>query len=207
MHTALCVGFAGFLRAGEFTWEKWNPLQSPRLRLSRKHITFEEETVTLHLPSSKTDPFASGVDIYLTKSPIPEICPVRALKRLFARFPTPADAPLFTRAFGPFSRSYFVEQTKSLLLQVGVDPSKYSGHSLRKGAAISAKAAGIPRDEIKLLGRWKSDAVDIYITESAKQDHKARMLQLQSQLHLVQAPLASSSRQSSSRPSVTLHLA
>jgi hypothetical protein len=210
IYASLCLGFAAFLRSGEFTWEKWNPLQSPRLRLSRKHITFSKDSITIHLPSSKTDPFATGVDIHLSKSPIPSICPVRALKHLFKHFPAPPDAPLFSRSLEqPFSRTHFVNHIKSLLLQAGMDPSKYSGHSLRKGAAVSAKAAGISRDEIKLLGRWKSDAVDTYINELSKPDHKAKMLQLQSQLYLPQAPLASSSPLPLPPPSSppTLHLA
>ena len=39
----------------------------------------------------------------------------------------------------------------------------FSGHSIRKGAAVTAAENGISRDNIKLLGRWKSDAVDTYI--------------------------------------------
>jgi hypothetical protein len=42
--------------------------------------------------------------------------------------------------------------------------SGFSGHSLRRGAAISAAAAGIPREDIKTLGRWKSDAVPLTYT-------------------------------------------
>lgn len=59
---------------------------------------------------------------------------------------------------------------------------RFSGHSIRKGAAVTAAAKGISRDNIKLLGRWKSDAVDIYINEIHKFDYAYKLLQLNSQL-------------------------
>ena len=179
--TALCVGFAAFLRAGEFTWDQWDPLSSPRFRLSRKHITFniQQGSATLFLPASKTDPYAKGTEIHLPPTGT-EICPVAALSHLFERFPSHADAPLFNYTANPFSRSHLVDRIKLTLLKIGIDTSKYSGHSLRKGAAVSASQQGISRAEIQLLGRWKSDAVDIYINEVTKSDHQAKMLNLRS---------------------------
>jgi hypothetical protein len=135
----------------------------------------------LFLPSSKTDPFGKGTEIYLPPSGS-EICPVAALHHLFERFPSDGTAPLFNRGYGAFSRSYFVENVKIYLLRIGLDPSNYSGHSLRKGAAVSASREGISRAEIQLLGRWKSDAVDIYINEVSKADHQAKILNLRSKL-------------------------
>jgi len=180
---ALCVGFAGFLRAREFTWEQWSPFSSPRLHLSRQHVTFDNRTgsVTILLPSSKTDPLAKGTEIYLPATGT-KICPVAALHHLFERFPAHPAAPLFCRHVGPFSRSHFVERVKATLLNIEIDPSKFSGHSLQKGAAVSAYREGIPRSEIQLLGRWKSDAVDIYINEVSKLDHQAKLLDLRTQL-------------------------
>jgi hypothetical protein len=39
----------------------------------------------------------------------------------------------------------------------------YSSHSLRRGGAQHMRDMGVPRDLIKLAGRWKSDAVDEYM--------------------------------------------
>ena len=98
------------------------------------------------------------------------ICPREALKTLFTRFKTPAaEAPLFccNHEFGYrhnmyFTRSWFLSQLKLLLLKAGMTPAGFNGHSFRKGAAHSAAAAGMSGDEIKTLGRWKSDAYKLY---------------------------------------------
>ena len=71
---------------------------------------------------------------------------------------------------------------RELLLNAGISTIGYSGHSLRKGAAVTADRNGISKHDIKLLGRWKSDAVDIYINERKKPDHIQKILLLNSQL-------------------------
>jgi hypothetical protein len=70
-----------------------------------------------------------------------------------------------------------------LLLRAGISTIGFSGHSLRKGAAVSAAANGISKDDIKLLGRWKSDAVDVYINEIHEHENTRKLLFLNSKLH------------------------
>ena len=182
LKAALCVAFAGFLRSGEFTWETWDALSS-QTHLARKHAKFNTDgSITLTLPASKTDPYHHGTPIHLSQA-ASVLCPVRALVRLFHVHYKQPDDPLFSRTFGPFSRSYLINKIKELLLQAGINPSNFSGHSLRKGAAVSAAARGLSKDEIKLLGRWKSDAVDIYINELAEEDQISKLLHLNSRLH------------------------
>jgi hypothetical protein len=65
----------------------------------------------------------------------------------------------------PFTKAFFVHTMHLLLLNAGIPTLGYSGHSLRKGVAIIADRNRISHHHIKLLGRWKSDAVDIYINE------------------------------------------
>ena len=169
--TALCVGFAAFLRCGEFTWNTWSP-DSHCFLLSHQHIAFHPTSVTLTLPASKTDQFHTGTEIYLAYSPHSSLCPVSALRALFTCFPKPPQSPLFTRPYGqPFSKSFFVIKMRELLLNTGISTIGYSGHSLRKGAAVTANRNGIPKHDIKLLGWWKSDVVDVYINECQKPDH------------------------------------
>jgi hypothetical protein len=154
LKVALCVGFAAFLQSGEFTWDTWSP-DSHRLHLSHKHIVFQRNgSVILTLPASKTDQSHSGTEIFLARSPRSPICSISALRSLFRRYPAPLSAPLFLRQFGqPFSESFFVLPMHNLLLNTGISPFGYSGHSLRKGAAVTADMNGISRSNIKLLGR------------------------------------------------------
>jgi len=175
---ALCVTFASFLRSGEFTWD------TPNTALLRRHVIFNRDnSVTVTLPSSKTDPFKRGVAIQLASCPNSPLCPISALRQLYSRFPRENSHPLFSRALGPFNRQYLIERVKELLLQTGIAMTGFSGHSLRKGAAVSAAAIGISREDIKLLGRWKSDAVDVYINEVSAAEHTQKLLQLNSKLH------------------------
>jgi hypothetical protein len=95
---AFCVAFAAFFRSGEFTWDTWTP-DSHLSHLSRKHVAFHASSVTLTLPSSKTDQFRAGVDIHLAYSPRSSLCPVTALRLLFHRYPASPYSPLFTRPF------------------------------------------------------------------------------------------------------------
>ena len=48
------------------------------------------------------------------------------------------------------------------LKTIGLDPSKYAGHSFRAGAATTA-AAGLEDSTIKTHGRWESSAYQLYI--------------------------------------------
>lgn len=167
MRAAICTAFAGFLRTGEFTYDKWDSA-SHNSKVSRGSVQFHKKSVVLTLPKSKTDPFGKGVPI-----PMPQtgdaICPREALKTLFTNFRAPAEAPLFCcnhelgyRNKMYFTRSWFLGQLRSLLLKAGINPEGFNGHSFRKGAAHSAAAAGMSGDEIKTLGRWKSDAYKLY---------------------------------------------
>jgi hypothetical protein len=180
--TALCVAFAAFLRSGEFTWDSWTA-QHHQFHLSRNHIQFNSNSVMLTLPASKTDPYRKGVIIPLASSSSP-LCPVTALRNLYSLYPRPASQPLFSRPFGqPFTKQFMISKIRELLLRAGIPTLGFSGHSIRKGAAVTAASNGMSRDNIKLLGRWKSDAVDVYLDTINQSNHISNLLNLNSQLH------------------------
>ena len=58
----------------------------------------------------------------------------------------------------------------------------YSSHSLWKGAAVTADRNDISHHHIKLLGRWKSDAVHVYINEWKQSEQMHQLLFLNAQL-------------------------
>ena len=180
---ALCMAFAAFLRCGEFTWDTWSSTHHLSF-LARHHVKFNlDNSVTLTLPSSKTDQNRIGVEIQLAPTSSP-LCPVSALSELYTSFPRPRNDPIFSRTRArPFTQQFVIQTIHRLLLQAGIPTRGFSGHSLRKGAAVTAATNGMSRDEIKLLGRWKSDAVDIYINELSKPDTIQKLLLLSSKLH------------------------
>lgn len=89
----------------------------------------------------------------------------------------PPEAPLFRFVNRGFRRQDVVIRIRNLLSLAGIDPSGYSGHSLRKGAAQDAHDMGLPRDDIMMLGRWSSAAVDRYYNTN-----RARVLRLSRQV-------------------------
>ena len=49
---------------------------------------------------------------------------------------------------------------------MGIDSSKYSGHSFRRGGASFALECGVPVDLIQSQGDWRSNAYQSYIDPS-----------------------------------------
>jgi site-specific recombinase XerD len=62
-----------------------------------------------------------------------------------------------------------VEEIRSTLSQAGVDSKPYSGHSFRSGAATTAARQGVGDATIKMLGRWKSSAYQLYVQTPREQ--------------------------------------
>jgi hypothetical protein len=58
----------------------------------------------------------------------------------------------------PMSDHYLRQLIKSSVAGIGLDPARFSGHSLRAGGATDLFAACVPYWVIKKMGRWKSDA-------------------------------------------------
>uniref|UniRef100_A0A1X7VWD6 Tyr recombinase domain-containing protein n=1 Tax=Amphimedon queenslandica TaxID=400682 RepID=A0A1X7VWD6_AMPQE len=93
-------------------------------------------------------------------------CPVAALRDFLLLRPR-TEGPLFIMEDSiSLSRQGFIQAVHQALQDAGLNPSLYAGHSFRMGAATTAAVAGIPAHTIKRLGRWSSDAYQIYIKPS-----------------------------------------
>jgi len=160
---SLC--FFGFFRSGEITIPNDRSFDTS-CHLSATDIRVDNHCnptmLRVRLKASKTDPFRVGVDVFvgLTGSPI---CPVTAvLEYMLMRGARPG--PLFLFKDGkPLTRSRFVERVRDALDRAGVDSRPFSGHSFRSGAATTAAKRGMGESTIKMLGRWKSNAYQLYI--------------------------------------------
>ena len=57
----------------------------------------------------------------------------------------------------------FMKITHDLLWRIGEEPANYSGHSFRKGGAVSSHLTGVHPERIRVLGRWTTDCFLKYI--------------------------------------------
>ena len=98
--------------------------------------------ITVAIKASKMDPFRKGVTVHIggTKS---QLCPVAAvLAYMVQRGPQPGPFFLFEDGHR-LTRDRLVAEVRRALERAGVDPSHYSGHSFRIGAATTAAACGL----------------------------------------------------------------
>lgn len=160
---ALC--FFGFLRSGEIT------VPSDSSFDEGVHLMFDDVAVDstanprvlkVRIKASKTDPFRVGVNIFVGRTGN-ELCPVAAVLAYMV-LRGPGAGPFFRFQDGRhLTRARLVDKVKEAIAAGGVDCSPYSGHSFRSGAATAAAKQGVSESTIKMLGRWKSSAYQLYI--------------------------------------------
>jgi hypothetical protein len=162
---AMTTAFFGCLRAGELCLPdsvSFNP--SVHLCFSDVTLCFTQRLFKLRLKASKTDKFSNGSIVHIGCSGKP-ICSYCAMSTYIAsRHNADPNSPLFLDKQGNIlTKSRFISSTKLLLALLGFDPSLYSGHSFRAGAATTAADKGFDDWQLKMLGRWASNAYTIYL--------------------------------------------
>ena len=162
---ACCTCFHGFLRSGEATVPSLEAYD-PEVHLSMADISLDSaahpRVIIVRIKASKTDQFRQGCDVHLGRTDN-ELCPVAALLAYISARGT-EPGPLFHfQSKAPLSREALVRELRTALQRAGMDPSPYSGHSFRSGAASTAAAAGVQDSLIKILGRWQSSAYQLYV--------------------------------------------
>ena len=125
------------------------------------HLT--DHGMTVRLRSSKTDPSGVGHTFTVGASDDLQICPVRAMVNYMSV--RRAGNALFSYHNGqPLTREAVSCELRNLLPLCGVtNPSEYTNHSFRIGAATTAAMACVPEHIIRAMGRWCSDVVHRYI--------------------------------------------
>jgi integrase len=102
------------------------------------------------------------VDTFLGRTNT-DLCPVAALLEYVAIRPK-HPGPLFLfKDWSFLTRDKLVTAVSLVFRQAGLNPSEYSGHSFRNGAATRAAQVGIEDSVVKMLGRWESSAYQRYI--------------------------------------------
>ena len=159
---ACCLGFLGFLRAGEFTV---NGTFEPTLHFTMADVHVDSSTnpqsFRVFIKCLKTDPSRKGCFIFLGRGSFP-LLPVVSLSN-YLHLRGPGIEPLFIYQNGtPLSRSQLSSFLQTTLQSTGI-PGKFSGHSFRIGAATTAARKGLPDHLIKTMGCWSSEDCLLYV--------------------------------------------
>jgi len=148
----LLIGFAGALRRSEL------------VSLDVADIDHVRRGVTLNLRRSKTDQDGQGHTIAIPYGRT-RWCPVGALGA-WLQVSGISDGAIFRPVdrHGRVHRGRLSGEAVSIVVRervaaAGLDPTGYSGHSLRAGFATSAAQAGVPAWRIKAQTRHASDAM------------------------------------------------
>lgn len=156
---AFALGFGCFLRCGEFTYDKFDPVY----HLQRKDVNLSHATPHIHLKYSKMDQTRMGRLLPIPRigdSKFNSVCPFTLLSRLFALFPASPEALLFSFSNDRpvFPAREVIPQLRHMLAAAGIHDDAggrvWSGHSPRRGAAIWASDVGLSENAIMQLGRW-----------------------------------------------------
>jgi hypothetical protein len=111
----------------------------------------EHVTVALAMPGKVLDPHQAVIRAF-------NLCPQS--NGMGPAFAVPSAKRCETT---PLIHNTFVNALRHCLNEIGVDPSKYSGHSFRRGGATFAHRLGVDPLLIKRMGDWRSDAYMRYI--------------------------------------------
>ncbi|CAH3170712.1 unnamed protein product [Porites evermanni] len=161
---ACMLGCFGFLRVAEFTVPNLTSF-SPAIHLSVADIAVDSRQsptcLRVRIKASKTDPFRQGCHIHIGLGRAP-LCAVHALLA-YLSIRGNAPGPLFLLANGqPLSRAILTDWLWQIFSTAGIE-GNFSSHSFRIGAATVAARNGIPDHLIQALGRWTSNAYQLYI--------------------------------------------
>jgi hypothetical protein len=161
----MCVAFFGCLRAGELCIPDGVDFDSNKhLCVSDLLFYCDKKMFSLTLKQSKTDKSGKGVVVYIGCSSHVVCAYCLMLKFMDRRSNSVASSPLFADDNIPVLRkSLLVNATRLVLCTLGLDPTKYSGHSFRAGSATSGADSGFNPWELKMLGRWSSECYHIYL--------------------------------------------
>lgn len=148
------LAYFALLRVGEFTFSKHT--------LRYEDIVLTQDTITINFQSfkhSKGKPFVHTIHARKPSA----ICPVQALSSYLQVRPSGHEF-LFVKENGRTpSRKEFWDWMREVLQQCGINVELYSPHSLRIGMATHMALSGASTEQIKIAGRWSSDAFRKYI--------------------------------------------
>ena len=169
--TVLLVMYYGCLRVGEAT--NLTRADVEDVTLQAKDGEQPASGIQLLIGTSKTNQTGEQKKtqrVTILRNARPDVCAVKWLAEYKKATPDQRPtAPLFqAESGGKMAEDSVRKLVKKWTEEIGLDPKQYSSHSMRKGAATDANAAGTSIDDIRQHGRWarNSTAVHTYIALS-----------------------------------------
>lgn len=160
----LLCAFYGVHRLGELVDHDRPDLRDSNKTIKRTSVKFydNDECVSYWLPKHKADALFAGSEVVIRKfhedfDPVPLI--IRYISSRDARFPLHLQLFLTSAGRSP-TRSWFMRRFRRLF------SGNVSGHSPRSGAATFLAMLGWAREIIQRMGRWKSDAFEMYVRKN-----------------------------------------
>ena len=157
--TILLTGFHGLMRLGELTWPDNKKLRDYRKIVMRSSVCVNPKSFQFTLAGHKADRLFEGSLILIQSTDVDDDAWAPFTKYLSLRdqhFPYRAE--LFLRENGTIpTRAWFLRILHQHL------SGNIGGQSLRAGGATALAEAGIPPHLIQAIGRWSSEAFQIYI--------------------------------------------
>ena len=148
----LLIGFAGAFRRSELC------------AVDCEWIDRMASGLVITIPKSKTDQEGQSRQVAISRGRDP-ICPIKALDRWLALSGIsggPVFRPVTRRGHvlpSRLSGDSIASIVKQRVKAIGLDPARYSGHSLRAGFVTSAASAGAPTWRIKAQTGHVSDGL------------------------------------------------
>lgn len=151
------LGHALFLRASNLVSPSEDVWSGPHTLRTGDIKSFSDKLVVrISLTKTRVSPVIITVHV----NPCIAICPVRAWNQYVATISPNRFGPAFiVRPGHPLTAKVVViAMREALINDPSIDVSKVSMHSLRRGAAQSAAAAGVPTSQIMTAGCWASES-------------------------------------------------
>jgi hypothetical protein len=157
----LLTGFHGLLRLGELTWPDNSNLRDYRKVVMRSSVKIQPKSFQFTLPGHKADRLFEGSHVLIQSTDLDDDAwhPFTKFLAMRDRY-FPLRAELWLKEDGSIpTRSWFLNRFRRHF------SGNVGGHSLRAGGATALAEAGIPPHMIQSIGRWSSEAFQIYIRQ------------------------------------------
>lgn len=129
----------------------------------------------------KTDKGYTNVDMVVSKGPFPFSAADMMCRMFQFRLKLIEILPFTKLSMSPYSPAFQMldghivtiyrlrKRFEKMLIDMGRDPKDYSLYDMKRGAASSYAQRGVDHKVIQMLGRWKTNAYQVYIKYTPEQ--------------------------------------